>query len=699
MDPATLAAQVGQLDISEMPLQGTRPPHFRADMSPDEIQRAIREYQEWFEQDRQVSPGPAPYIDRDSLIEGQISRRRQHERHFNSRAGVQWYMSIVGFAKHSSSAPLEALERVNFSQMLVRKVHIGSYLLCRTITPCIRLTSIQMVVEDPEGVAQNLSIYNFPTTLECSLDYLDLLFPLGTVIAIREPTFKAATQGPCPFLRVDTPTDIAFIGPHSPLLNDLTWHSGTHVPRSLALPETVESWRERGNAYFKASDWLPAAIAYSHGLALDPDAAVLLSNRSEAFLRLNYFSGALHDARRILSMTGIAESLVNKAWFRAGKAEYARGQYDAAEASFVQWQRGHPEDPAVLEWITRSQQRLAEKRTGNFDWAEMFRISQKEKHLDVADYQGPLAVGNMDHYGGGRGMVSTRDIGVGELLLVSKPFVAIYAEDLSDRQVVMSVDLISKTMNKRTGSAALSRIVEKMYGNPDTHDLVYHLRQPGDVMIIRATAPIQAGSEITLRYTAEISYVARHAVLRKHMIASCDCQLCKEDQNDGEAAIQRRHELYTSFSDTELQRQSLAELRSLEQELMATCVPSRSAVRPMTATVQHAIAEKIRSLYIPGTLSEAIEEDMKALESFGFVVLDRATSDDSAASPDQPVFMMVRIAWTFLLLNDEGKAVCWLKAALWLFNASIGGGKELFMLVLMPILSKMDMQSFGERVL
>lgn len=145
---------------------------------------------------------------------------------------------------------------------------------------------------------------------------------------------------------MDSPTDIIFVDPHDSILNGVTWRKDLQLPRS---PSTVDAWKTTGNELFKAGRWVPAAIAYTRGLRIDPTAIVLLANRSEVYLCLKWHSGALADARRVRSDPDTPDALRHKALLREVKAEYARGNYATAHARFVEWQRFHPKGLDVAD--------------------------------------------------------------------------------------------------------------------------------------------------------------------------------------------------------------------------------------------------------------------------------------------------------------------------------------------------------------
>ncbi|KAH9947158.1 hypothetical protein B0H21DRAFT_739825 [Amylocystis lapponica] len=722
-------------------------------------------------------------------------------------------MTIVGFAKHSSTTPMKQLKPILDT---IRR-HQGRYLLCRFITPCVRMSAVQAVAEDLEGSAFSLSMYNFPGSLGCSADYLDALFPVGTIIAIREPTFKTATQGPYPIVRVDSPTDIVFVESHNQILNISHWSTGPHILMSLPFPTTTEGWKARGNAFFKAAQWLPAALAYSYGIALDKDAIVLYLNRSEAYLRLKFYSGALADVQRVLSAPGISDAFRGKALAREGKAEYARGNYQDAERKFDAWCQIHPDDKEIPAWIIRCQQRTRESRTGEYDWARLFKLSLTDPHLDdVADYQGPIEVRQVQGRGGGRGVVATRDIKVGELLLVSKPFVSIYEQDLRAGGHTVAINLLTSRTESHTQSATVSHAIQKIYGNPELHALVFHLyagpsypspplsyppaipqepihvdmlssnididvaqleaicshncfapislQQPhyahggqpqdankalaeegtglyllpslfnhacaanatrcciGDVMLIRARESIRAGDEITIPYINHSSYEERTKDLRQWLPNGCDCWLCGEDRKDMEDARLRRDKLAEELAEelkfVRLCRSSLARVRFLEKQLAATYSSSRGPVdlKPLMASAQHAIAKMLIQID-PHAMKEAVAEDKRALQSLGFVLPDERSTGPSPASANslglpittdripsatsfsEPIFIIFGMVQSFLKLKDEANAVKWLRAALWILDMSVGGGKNFFMAFMDSTLQYLGLKKFAKRVL
>ncbi|KAI0638403.1 hypothetical protein C8Q77DRAFT_1047016 [Trametes polyzona] len=491
MDPDRLAKTVGSLTLNSSsprpPAAGghfpglrrtTRPvPAFPRVVSDSAVMRYCQEYSEWIEEDNTLPPQPLPPLDRQQLISYQRQLRVEY---VSPDTVVTFRFSMVGFPKHTSSAPLRKLRRIPFSKMYVRQVHTGYYVLCRIISPCIAVNAVQTVVEDPDGNALDLSIYNFPTMFGCTAAHVDAIFPPGMVIAIREPTLKAPAQGPHPFLRVDSPTDIAFVSVNSDLLNGIVWRSGQalHYDGISRALNSADIWRQRGDAAFEKSNWLLAAFSYSHALALHHEAPNrVLVSRGRTYLRMGYFSGAIYDSRVVLSQVSSSNApAYSRALLCLARALYGRGEYHEAQKSFIRFKSLFPDDEPVDSWLQRCAARIVETTTGVYDWPTLFRASKVKSNLDVADFIGPVAVREMASRGGGRGVVATRAIKAGELLMATKAFAVVHEEDVDPTAPPLVVaDLLSKSQASRTSHMLFDRIVEKIYGNPDLHDVVFHL--------------------------------------------------------------------------------------------------------------------------------------------------------------------------------------------------------------------------------
>ena len=84
---------------------------------------------------------------------------------------------------------------------------------------------------------------------------------------------------------------------------------------------------ELGNQYFKDGLFVPAALAWSRGLELTPSMHSLRLNRSQAYIKLRWFSAALVDAVHVPSTPESSTETTKKASYRAASAEYGLGRY------------------------------------------------------------------------------------------------------------------------------------------------------------------------------------------------------------------------------------------------------------------------------------------------------------------------------------------------------------------------------------
>ena len=248
----------------------------------------------------------------------------------------------------------------------------------------------------------------------------------------------------------------------------------------------------------------------------------------------------------------------------------------------------------------------------------------------------------------------------------------------------------------------------------------------GDVMIVRAAEPIAPGTEITIPYTVEESYVTRQSILEKHMQEHCTCWLCDEDRRDGDERLQRRHELNEMVNSRKLTSASLKDVQKFEKDVRGTFAPTRGPIRPLSALALHVLAERLRASGNPRLLRESLQEDMKALRCLGFDVTEGTLGQNelpigtdripTVTNFLEPCSMMFRIACTYLNLREQANAVPWLKSAMWckstgfafsnlltdsvsVTNASVGGGKDLFMLVHRTSLEHMGIRDLAAQVL
>ncbi len=257
---------------------------------------------------------------------------------------------------------------------------------------------------------------NYPGLFNASPEDLDSIFPIGTILAIREPTYvrEVMSNSPNPYVRVESPSDIFLMDSSGSFPQIPMW--GSARPGAPTHLDSGEKWKALGAKEFKNGRWLPAAICYSNCIKYGYDIDVSILNKAEVYLRLGWFHGAFHNAKVAVDSGTLNDDLVKKAVVRMIKAHYGLGRYSAA----LEAAKTFPKDLNVKELSERAKERLKEQATGEYDWCRLFDELQnnlKGYRPDVADFIGPVEVKIPKGAKGVRGVFVTRDVKAGELLV------------------------------------------------------------------------------------------------------------------------------------------------------------------------------------------------------------------------------------------------------------------------------------------
>ncbi|WCJ43873.1 ankyrin repeat family protein [Euphorbia peplus] len=131
---------------------------------------------------------------------------------------------------------------------------------------------------------------------------------------------------------------------------------GTNEPKKDIPEVSIEAKRRaaeakgRGGNAFRREDFLTAADAYTQAINEDPSDAVLISNRSACWFRMNKFELALADARTSRNL--------NPGWpkacYREGSALYALQRFDEAANAFYEGVKLDPENTEMVAAFRRS---------------------------------------------------------------------------------------------------------------------------------------------------------------------------------------------------------------------------------------------------------------------------------------------------------------------------------------------------------
>ncbi|KAH7712628.1 TPR domain protein [Aphelenchoides avenae] len=335
---------------------------------------------------------------------------------------------------HCCTTPLDALRPITLDQIKEPNVYRGHYLICRTSTDATLALATTVVVEDLNEDEQEVTLINVTTTYGTA-------FPCGTIMLIKEPNAVSTTLDSSDNPRcssqeaahakleicVTSPTDIVLLDETDATLAKLGAHKWCE-PETLSADEL----RLAGNKCFAAKDFRGSLKLYERALRLQPDAAVLLLNKSAALLKLERFSEAYSVAEKALRAGGDRE----KALFRMGQSmlgfAYDAAHWQKALSAFGALVQEFPANKEGRALLKRAEDRVREWRTGKYDMNRLYTeaIEQGKRSIEIAQFVGPLVTENIP--GKGKGLVAAKDITKGTLLMVSKAFACSSQGDFKD---------------------------------------------------------------------------------------------------------------------------------------------------------------------------------------------------------------------------------------------------------------------------
>jgi hypothetical protein len=271
--------------------------------------------------------------------------------------------------------------------------------------------------------SENFSIYNYPLHgIETGPD-LDALFPLGSILVVREPTFKMNQSNSGPLLRVDSPSDIDFVTPSNPLVSSIRWS----FPDPAPVVARDFNFKALGNSYFKSKKYLLAVKAYTNGLDSTTwleEQLLLRLNRAQAHLLIGNYYQARQDASEVLSLLqdGVTapQQTEEKAILRRSRAYEGLRQFVLASESYEQLLKVSPGSTEAKSGISRVNKILRQSSTGEYDCLELSRVSEDlstSQNVLAGDFVGSVEVKELSGRGGGRAVFAKKDIRPGELLL------------------------------------------------------------------------------------------------------------------------------------------------------------------------------------------------------------------------------------------------------------------------------------------
>lgn len=119
-----------------------------------------------------------------------------------------------------------------------------------------------------------------------------------------------------------------------------------------------EACKTKGNALFKAKDFVGAIAQFTEAISHVPNKSEYYSNRSAAYLKVPDFPKALADAEKCISLN---PDFV-KGYIRKGATLIAMKEYAKAVACYAAGLAIDPEDEALTEGLAAAQKELAKKK-------------------------------------------------------------------------------------------------------------------------------------------------------------------------------------------------------------------------------------------------------------------------------------------------------------------------------------------------
>lgn len=144
-----------------------------------------------------------------------------------------------------SIRPIQELKPLMISCMTLEHHHRGNQALIHVLTPSDRMTAVMAIVEDEEGTAILLQLYNQPEESKVSKRHI---LQAGDVCIVKEPFLKTTADSSYS-LRVDHVSDIVWLQDTDHRI-PLKWRK-----RVLSLDGSSQDIRMQGNSAVQKQNW------------------------------------------------------------------------------------------------------------------------------------------------------------------------------------------------------------------------------------------------------------------------------------------------------------------------------------------------------------------------------------------------------------------------------------------------------------
>ncbi|GLJ51320.1 hypothetical protein SUGI_1091300 [Cryptomeria japonica] len=176
--------------------------------------------------------------------------------------------------------------------------------------------------------------------------------------------------------------------------------------------------RSNGNQRFQHGDWKGAITCYSECIEIYNKEAMdvfvsCYSDRAEAFLKLEEYGKAVEDCEKALQL----HSTHLKSLFRKGRALHELKEYNLACSCFRLALEQSPDAKEIKSHYDKSKKMNEENQHGKFDLSAYFLNGFRQQYIpEVSNYIGPVIIKKSPVHG--RGLFATKDVEVGDTLLV-----------------------------------------------------------------------------------------------------------------------------------------------------------------------------------------------------------------------------------------------------------------------------------------
>ena len=357
-----------------------------------------------------------------------LQRRRAEERAAAQREGAALYLprQVLEYAtSYCSATDARALQPLAFEELEAPRHFAGRYVVLRVVSRLSLYFSCTFLGMFPSGEALPVSIAYFTPNLRLEGEALDALLPVGTYLLVREPyvsTNHLGAGGPitggraATGIRVDTPSDVLVLDEASPFVTRESW---APLPAEAPSPPPARRtvWRQEpplARAVRRGESVPGADRAGVHATVRE----LLADERPGAAWR------ELHAAASLQLFDGAAH--VEDALLRADVL-LALGAY-AEAGDALRGVAGEPGAAARLD-AARTGAGVAAHGLDAGQVAEMYARTLRDAcpRFAYGDFIGPVEVADVP--GAGRGLVLTRDVQEGELLLVCRAVGSSYSRD------------------------------------------------------------------------------------------------------------------------------------------------------------------------------------------------------------------------------------------------------------------------------